>query len=295
MINMPIAKRHIGDRVTLSGKNWFGSWMEDVYSIHTYHTIGYSAMGNPAPQVDLLGHEHLGKKTLLLIGDGTYGSRYGLADCTHFQMYPFNGDWMSSLFFSQDSIALDSVLYDFFYVESTNGGPSEGAQNYLHQGAEPPLNVYDPENDGTFIIESLGVHEHWDTSINIFSKDRYSGTSGNGIDFIPLVGENIPFAAIITKPKHQHLYIANQEIAFTENIEKTIVIGNVDIEVEIFGDIQVDHVDFYIDDSLEFTDEDSPYIMNLDKRLFFSHSIRIVAYNTDEDSTESTLEILKFF
>jgi hypothetical protein len=294
MINMPIAKRHVGDRVTLSGKNWFGSWMEDVYPIHNYHTIGFSAMGNPAPQVDLLAHEHLGKKTLLLVGDGTYGSRYGLADCTHFEMYPFTGDWMSSLFFSQDAIALDSVLYDFFYVESTNGGPSEGAQNYLHQGAEPPINLYDPENDGEYITESLGVHEHWDTTIDIFSTNRYSGVNGNGIDFVPIVGENTSFSTIITKPKYEHLYFANNEIMYIQNLRNTIIIGKIDIEVESYGD-EVSHVDFFIDDSLEFTDDTAPYSFNLEKLLFFTHEIKIIAYNMNGDTAQASLEIMKFF
>jgi len=294
MINMPIAKRHVGDRVTLSGKNWFGSWMEDVYSIHNYHTIGFSAMGNPAPQIDLLAHEHLGKKTLILIGDGTYGSRYGLADCTHFQMYPFNGDWMSSLFFSQDAIAIDSVLYDFFYVEGTNGGPSEGAQNYLHQGAEPPIDLYDPENDGEYIAESLGVHEHWDTTIDIFSTNRYSGLNENGIDYVPIIGENTSFSAMITKPKYQHLYIANKEIIYTPNVKNTIIIGKIDIEVEIVGE-EVNYVDFFIDESLEFTDDEPPYLLNFEKLLFFKHNIKIIAYNMYGNTTQTSLEILKFF
>jgi len=98
MINMPITKRHVAERVTLAGKNWFGTWMEDVSSVHDYHTLGFSGMGNPAPQVDLVAHEQLGGKTLLLIGDGTYGCRYGNSDISKFQMYPFNDDWMSSLF-----------------------------------------------------------------------------------------------------------------------------------------------------------------------------------------------------
>jgi len=284
MINMPIAKRHVGDRVTLSGKNWFGTWMEDVYSIHNYHTIGFSAMGNPAPQIDLLAHEHLGEKTLILIGDGTYGSRYGLADCTHFQMYPFNGDWMSSLFFSQDAIALDSVLYDFFYVEGTNGGPSEGAQNYLHQGAEPPIDLYD----------SLGVHEHGDTTIDIFSTNRYSGLNENGIDYVPIIGENTSFSARITKPKYQHLYIANKEIIYTPSVKNTIIIGNIDIEVEIIGE-EVNHVDFFIDESLKFIDDIPPYLLNLEELLFFKHTIKIIAYNMYGNSTQTSLEIWKFF
>jgi hypothetical protein len=191
LINMPITKRHVDDRVTLAGKNWFGAWVEDVYSIHNYHTIGYSAMGNPAPQTDLFAHEQLGGNTLLLVGDGTYACRYGNSDISYFLMYPFNEDWMSSLFFSQDSVALDSVMYDFLHYEGTGGGPSEGAQNYLHQAAEPPLGVYDPEGDGTYLSESLGVHEHWNTTVNISSFERYSGLSNNGIDYIPIIGEKL--------------------------------------------------------------------------------------------------------
>ena len=61
-------------------------------------------------------------------------------------------------------------MYDFLYEEGTN--PIEGSQNYLHQSAEPPLGIYDPENDGVYLSESLGVHEHWDNSKDIFSPDR---------------------------------------------------------------------------------------------------------------------------
>lgn len=190
LINMPIVKRHGGPWVTLSGKNLFGSWIEDVFSIHVYHVAGASFMGHPAPQTDLLGHEQLGKKTLLYIGDGTYGCRWMNTDISHFKMYPFNDDWFSSLFFSQDPVAIDSVMYDFLHAEGT--GPSEAAQNYLHQCAEPPADVYDPENDGVYLSDSLGVHEHWDTSIDIFSSDCYSGPNENGIDFVAIGKQYAP-------------------------------------------------------------------------------------------------------
>jgi len=147
-------------------------------------------MGHPAPQTDLLGHEQLGKKTLLYIGDGTYGCRWMNTDISHFKMYPFNDDWLSSLFFSQDPVAIDSVMYDFLHAEGT--GPSEAAQNYLHQCAEPPADVYDPENDGVYLSDSLGVHEHWDTSIDIFSSDCYSGPDENGIDFVAIGKQYAP-------------------------------------------------------------------------------------------------------
>ena len=183
IIDVPLVKRH-GINVTLSGKNLFGSWCGNVSLIHDYFNSG-NTMNNPSPMIDLLSHQQLGGKIFLFVGDGLYACRGDNRNITKFQMYPFNNDWMSSLFFSQDPIAIDSVMYDFLKAENTSYPPSEGAQNYLHQGAQPPLNTYDPENDGYYLSSSLGVHEHWDTNVDIFSPDRYSGVANNGIDYIP--------------------------------------------------------------------------------------------------------------
>ncbi|UCD13726.1 MAG: PKD domain-containing protein, partial [Thermoplasmatales archaeon] len=185
LINMPIMKRHtLGSGVTLAGKNHFGSFMTSPSGLHTYHLSAFTE-GNPAPQTDIHAHEHIGGKTLLYIADGLYGSPVNHVSFGHFDMYPFNDDWANSLFFSQDGVAIDSVMWDFLNVE---GDPAEGSQNYLHQSADPPADVYDPEGDGTYLNESLGVHEHWNTTIDIFSSDRYSGPAGDGIDYIA-VGE----------------------------------------------------------------------------------------------------------
>lgn len=294
LINMPITKRHIGDRVTLAGKNWFGTWMEDVLSVHEYHQMGFAAMGNPAPQTDLTAHEEIGGKTLLLIGDGTYGCRYGNSDISYFQMYPFNEDWMGSLFFSQDPVAIDSVMYDFLHTEGT--GPSEGAQNYLHQSAEPPLDVYDPENDGTYLSESLGVHEHWDTAIDIFSLDRYSGPIGDGIDYIPIGEEHASPAVIILKPKEKHLYIIGKEIRYLSNLPKTIILGKIDVEAEVNGvSGEVEKVEFYTNGRLQHTDYDEPYEWSWYRRSFFRHTIETIAYYDTQNSTSDEVTVWKFF
>jgi hypothetical protein len=75
-------------------------------------------------------------------------------------------------------------MFDFLHTEGTN--PCEGSQNYLHQSAVPNPNTYDPENDGIYLSSNLGVHEHWNKSVDIFSAERYLGLSGNGIDFIAI-------------------------------------------------------------------------------------------------------------
>ena len=293
LINMPITKRHVGDRVTLSGKNWFGTWIEDVVSVHEYHTLGFSQMGNPAPQTDLLAHEQLGGKTLLLIGDGTYGCRYGNSEITRFHMYPFLEDWMSSLFFSQDSVAIDSVMYDFLHAEGT--GPSEGAQNYLHQAAEPPQNVYDPENDGEYLSESLGVHEHWDTDIGIFSMQRYSGVNNSGIDFIALGGQHASAGISITQPKEKHLYILGREMRYLSNFPKTIILGEIDVEAEVNGvSGDVEKVEFLIDGVCEEVDGTPPYQWSWTKRSFFRHTLEARVHYTNREVSSDSVIVWKF-
>jgi len=296
LINMPIAKRHVADRVTLAGKNWFGTWIEDVYSVHDYHELGFAEMGNPTPQTELTAHEQLGGKTLLLIGDGTYGCRYGNSDISHFQMYPFNDDWMSSLFFSQDPVAIDSVIYDFFHSEGTGGGPSEGAQNYLHQSAEPLLDFYDPENDGTYLSESLGVHEHWDTQIDIFSNNRYSGITNNGIDYITIGEENANPGITIIQPKEKHLYIAGNEMRYLTYLPKSIIIGKINVIAEVNGiSGDVEKVEFKVDGNLEHTAFEEPYEWLWDKRSFFRHEIETEVFFSDKNSVSDNVLVWKFF
>jgi len=181
LINMPILKRHPIDwGVTLSGKNLFGTWMEGIAAIHPYHRAAFT-QGNPTPQTDLFAHEHIGGKTLLYLADGIFPTKIDHSTIGKYNMKPFKNDWTNSLFFSQDPVAIDSVMYDFIFTEGCN--PAEGAQNYLHESAEPQPDTYDPEGDGIYLSESLGVHEHWDTNVDVFSSDRYVG-----IDFV-VIGE----------------------------------------------------------------------------------------------------------
>ena len=287
IINMPLLKMHpINNGVTLSGKNLFGTWIEPVEDIHDYHESG-QIMGNPAPQVDLLAHEKIGGKTLLYIGDGTYGTLKDHKTIAKFQMYPFNNDWSNSLFFSQDPVAIDSVMFDFLNAEAN---PIEGSQNYLHQAAEPPASTYDPEGDGIYLSESLGVHEHWDISVDIFSPDRYSGP-GNGIDFIAIGKEYASPAVVVMKPKENYLYIYGREIA---PMPITVIIGKINVEAEVNGLPEVEKLEFYIDDVLKSTDYEEPYTWLWDETSFLTHTIKVVAYYNG-NIISSEIKVWKFF
>jgi hypothetical protein len=182
IINMAILKRHdFRTAVTLCGKNHFGS-IPRPSALHPYVKSWTRGMGTYDPQVDLMGSKELGSKTLLYLIDGLYGAKEWNAVPSKWGSVPFNNDWPSSLFMSQDPVAIDSVGMDFLRAECSL---QNDADNYLHEAAladNPPSGTfYDPEGDGTR-LSSLGVHEHWNNPIDK-KYSRNLGT-GDGIELI---------------------------------------------------------------------------------------------------------------
>ena len=192
LINFSVLKSHERGGITLCAKNHYGSIIRspvgglrgqnyNYYDLHTNLPIEFPGRIEYRNLVDLMGHEGIGGKTLLYLVDGLYGGKTWEGVPYKWNMAPFNGDWPSSLFASQDPVAIDSVGYDFLLAEwpqevSIGDG---SAQDYLHEAAlanDPPSKTfYDPENDGT-ALASLGVHEHWNNPID----KQYSRNLGIG-------------------------------------------------------------------------------------------------------------------
>jgi len=192
LINLALMRAHTLFGVTLCAKNHFGTtyfpngrgWTPSP--LHAYGSRRDS-MGSYNCLVNLNGHKHLDGKTLLYMIDGLYPARNQTGSVIRF--VSFDNDWFSSILVSQDMVAIDSVGLDFLrneqalnpVVVDVTGNPD----NYLHEAAsanKPPSGTtYDPEGDGT-VLESLGVHEHWNNP-----KDRkYSRNlgTGSGIELI---------------------------------------------------------------------------------------------------------------
>lgn len=294
IINVPLLKQHpINHGVTLSGKNMFGTFIEPVVDIHPYHESG-QFMGNPAPQTDLFAHEDLGKKTVLFLGDGLFATLRDHRTITYFHMYPFNDDWTNSIFFSQDPVAIDSVMYDFLHTEGPI--PLKGSQNYLHQAADPPANVYDPESDGTFVTESIGIHEHWDPTTSIFSSERYVG-----IDFQAYGEEHATPAVVIDKPGQGSLYLFDEytslRILYKDfyTFPYTIALGPLTVNATVTGEYEdiVDTVHFYVDDTLVSSDDTKPFSWQWSTVSAGIHTITVTALSGEEPLTSSYRDVFK--
>jgi len=194
VINLAITKCHGMGGVTLTGKNWYGCLCKRPEPYHSYLAKDTSDPNQYRYLVDLMGHEHLGGKTMLFILDGLWGSQDATkVEPEKWDMSPFNTDWPSSIFMSQDHVAIDSVALDFLRTEfEGNMGEyriGSAIDDYLHEAAlaNDPCSgtTYDPENDAS-PLSSLGVHEHWNNA----TDKQYTRNldTGNGIELVTCTG-----------------------------------------------------------------------------------------------------------
>ena len=158
---------------------------------------------------------------MLCLVDGLFAGYCSESKPVKWNMAPFNGDWPSSLFVSQDPVAIDSVCYDFLLNEwpsivnyGTPAAPDDlqgGAEDYLHEAAgtndpvsgicyPPSGTFYDPGRTGVRLA-SLGVHEHWN---NPTSKQysRNLGT-GQGIELVALTATRPDAVLAVSKAGSQ--------------------------------------------------------------------------------------------
>ena len=190
LINFAILKSHDSGGITVCGKNHYGSLLRnpdrtlrgqryDYYDMHSSLPVNRRGMGYYRAIVDLMGHPELGGKTVLYLVDGLFAGRNWDSQPVKWNIAPFYGDWPSSVFVSQDPVAIDSVCCDFLQAEWNDYPHYDGADDYLHEAAladNPPSGTfYDPNNDGIGLA-SQGTHEHWNNSL----LKQYSRNLGVG-------------------------------------------------------------------------------------------------------------------
>ena len=191
MINLANLKGH-SYGITLCGKNHFGSFingnaMRPPEGANLHQWLTRSEMGIYSPLVDLMANKHLGGKTVLYMLDAiicapSEGASITI-DNSKWKQEPFGGDFTSSIFVSQDPVAIDSVGADFLINEPAVTDNNYAArdvsnENYLHEAGlvanAPSGTVYTDSFGET--VTNLGVHEHWNNP----TDKQYSRNLGKG-------------------------------------------------------------------------------------------------------------------
>jgi hypothetical protein len=208
LINLPSLKSHNSAGITLASKNHQGSVIHDSQNTGNQSMINYlhnTYPNDPLKQdmkiyrhiVDFMAHSKLGGNTLVFIIDAIWSGRNWNGFVDKFGMAPFNNDYTSSIFISQDEVAIESVGFDFLYNEykeypANHNNASyplwAGVQDYIHQAAnvdERPSDIsYDPDHeDHSQPVGSLGAHEHWNNATDMQYSVNLTGNKG-GIELV---------------------------------------------------------------------------------------------------------------
>ncbi len=96
----------------------------------------------------------------------------------------------------------------------------------------------------------------------------------------------------IEKPENE-IYFINKEILpfFTP-----LIFGKIDVDVYANNiDNEIDRVEFFVDGELKEIDTSEPYSWTWDERVFFRHTLKVVAYDTSGVNATRKLEVWKFF
>lgn len=180
MINLANLKGH-SYGMTLCGKNHYGSYinsnrMRPPVGANLHGFLAGAEMDEYSPLVDFMANEYLGGRTMLYMLDAIICAPSEGASITgensRWQQAPFGEDYTSSIFVSQDPVAIDSVGADFLANEPTiterNGtmAHNPAVENYLHEAGlvadAPSGTVY--QNGNGEPVTNLGVHEHWNNA-----------------------------------------------------------------------------------------------------------------------------------
>ena len=209
MIYMAVLKPHGAAGVSLTAKLNFGNIGRNGAGHLHYSHVANRREGIPTNTdyhkyrvfVDLMGSKYLGQNTVLWCVEGFFGGGSSeIKGPVKYFMPPFNNDWSNSIFLSLDPVAIESVGYDFLRTEFNGVNKHDavnnewetvanmyGVDDYMHQAADPknwPEGIiYDPDNSGK-PLPVLGVHEHWNNSID----KQYSRNlgKGNGIELVSI-------------------------------------------------------------------------------------------------------------
>jgi hypothetical protein len=149
LISLPLLKAH-STGVSGTFKLHMGTLNGPTYT--DLHPYLYDLEKNPL--VDIFENTNLKDKTRLIVGDGLFGAKK--YDATPEGWSIFGNESPSTLFFSLDPVALDTVMQDLLHAQWPAGSMSPDNHNHLHCAFR----------------RGLGIHEHNDKNGKYSQVDR---------------------------------------------------------------------------------------------------------------------------
>jgi hypothetical protein len=154
-------------------------------------------------------------------------------------------------------------------------------------------NINLPPGSAQFLITSIGYNE-FTTSWIDFNESK--NITWINVSISPEITIDIekPLPGLYINDVSKTPFISKILKLLLPNI-KPIIIGPITIEVNITKNTSgVNRVEFYIDDVFQKSDSNEPYNFTWNKTAFFTHTIKVIAYDNAGTINIKTLRIRKF-
>ena len=194
------------------------------------------------------------------------------------------------------------------YAWNFKGGLINGFQKVTEIDAQAPATIADIDNDGK--MEAIassnddadtidGVYKRrgsiyvWELDGNHNPETMHWPTFHRDNQRTGFLHQLSDLYVRIIKPKEGYLYIKDNKICPTP-FGRTILLSR-PITIFIETGENTSKVEFYIDDVLAEIDTTIPYEWTWNKRAFFKHIIKVIAFNSTGETRSKSIDVWKFF
>ncbi len=170
-------------------------------------------------------------------------------------------------------------------------------RNIIHASDDNSLNTWDNgyTSGGNYWDDYTGIDENQDG----IGDTPYNISGGSNQDLYPLmtpyIVDTIPPTMTISKPEEGSIYLLNHELMKEIHLKNALIIGRITIEIDVVDyESGVGRVEIYIDDLPKATITEPPFQWTWKEKAFFNHSLKVVAYDKNENSALETMKVWKF-
>ena len=208
------------------------------------------------------------------------------------------------------------LVSNYNYAPETPSAPTGPEEGYAGELLTYTATTTDPDGDeikygfdwdGDDVVDqwtdyvasgtSVDISHSWDEGgdyqVKVKAEDMYQEQSSfSSSTQVQIFGSNTVPTVTITNPE-QGIYLNNQKII---PFPMTIIIGDIDIIADASdAESGIDYLELFIDGVFEDDSFSEPYEWNAMKLKFGKHTIRVVAYDTTELSSEAEISVFKLF